>query len=522
MTRAPTSLPSTTVANLASLVIAAAIDFPDRPALKLGDTSLTYAQFDLHIRRVQGFLQHHLREASAANLVIVAFKSINALVLAQAALRLGWHYTVIDPRYPTERIQSILAQCHPQVLFSDLEPALLASVLTEDMDCLLIDGTNAENGTHGMAELEDWLPVAPGACASIAGDETAFMFYTSGSTGVPKAVPITHTNARYAIDWAQNELRFAEDDVFLNQAHMGFDFCVLDYYNAWNVGASIVLVEEFTAIFSAQVVDLIVHEQVTNLWLVPSNVISLIEHGGLLEKDPSHLRRFLYAGEPFPVKYLQRVYDWMDGRNVYNLYGPTETNLLTFHKVCSADLELTDIPIGMALPGTELAVIGDDGEFRRSGRGELVASSPSVFPGYVNRPDLNETKFLQREQRRWYRTGDLCDIDDAGCIRYLGRTDSMVKVRGYRIELQEVELAFCRLPQMRRAVAVARRDCKDQSAEIALFCVVDDDSDATQLRRAAGRLLPSYMVPATITVVDDIPFNGRGKIDTQALLEKLT
>jgi len=223
-----------TATNLASLVMAAAALHPDRPALKLGAESVTYAQFDLRIRRAQGFLRHYLGEGGARSLAIVAFKSIDALVLAQAALRLGWHYTVIDPRYPAERIHGILAQCRPDVLFSDLKPAELAAVLPPGLDCLQIGaaGLLPAAGEHGMAELAESAPVAPDTCVPVSGDSIAFEFYTSGSTGVPKGVPVTHANARYAIDWAQDELAFAPDDVFLNQAHMGFDFCVLDYYNA--------------------------------------------------------------------------------------------------------------------------------------------------------------------------------------------------------------------------------------------------------------------------------------------------
>src|SRR5690606_30535055 len=195
---------------------------------------------------------------------------------------------------------------------------------------------------------------------------------------------ITHGNAAFSIDWAQDAFQFDASDVFLNQGHLGFDFCVLDHYNAWHVGASVILVPEYNAVFPVHVVDLIREEGVTNLWLVPSNIVALIKQGGLLSVDASRIRRFLYGGEPFQMPYLREIHAWMRGRDVYNLYGPTETNLVTSHRVTEQDLQGETVPLGYPIPGATLKVRGEDGVLSDAGVGELWAQVPSVAAGYTN------------------------------------------------------------------------------------------------------------------------------------------
>jgi amino acid adenylation domain-containing protein len=510
--------------NLASIVIRTAIRYPENLALKLDDESVTYREFDRRIRSAQAYLREHAGARKGANLAVVSFKSIDALVLAQAALRLGWNYTVVDPRYPKDRIKSILEDCKPAVVLSDLTQIDLIDTLPIESECVLLTQTCIGRVTakqHPIAEALSYAPVTEGQCEDVAPEDVAFVFYTSGTTDVPKGVPVTHANVWFSICWAHAEFAFSSDEVFLNQAHMGFDFCILDYYNAWNAGAAVILVPEYAAVFSTSVVEIIKEERVTNLWLVPSNIVSLIEHGRLLDVDATGIRRFLYAGEPFAIKYLKKIYDWMKGRNVYNLYGPTETNLLTYYKVTAGDLVLADVPIGAPLPNTALGVLDEQDRLQLHGKGELVAHSPSVFPGYSNRADLNAMKFIQANGKRWYRTGDICDIDPDGRIWYKGRTDSMVKIRGYRVELQEIELAFARLPEVLQAVAVVRRNCDDNGNEVYLFCTVSSDCDEHDLKQRGAAQLPAYMTPARVKIVNDIPFNDQGKADKASLLKDL-
>lgn len=513
--------------NLASYVRDAALMHPHNIAVKMEHRGLSYLEFDALIARFCCFLRRQQAESmlpadAPFNVSILAFKTIDALALCQAALRLGGSYTVIDPRYPEQRIRDILRDSQPMVLLSDQIFEQLARYADELANTKLIN-TDCSGADESVFCLEyiHTLPPDTTPIRDPEHDRVAFVLYTSGSTGVPKGVRITHANAAYSIDWAHEQFAFGADEVFLNQAHMGFDFCVLDYYNAWKAGALVVLVPEYTAVFSSEVVNIIKREEVTNLWLVPSNVISLIENGGLLNIEPGHIRRFLYAGEPFPVNYLKKISAWLGDIDIYNLYGPCETNLLTYHQVQEEDLLGTDIPIGKVLPGTRVKLLTESGKIIESGRGELIASSPSVFSGYSNSDKSPDTYFVTHESISWYRTGDVSTIDDQGVVRYVGRTDSMVKIRGYRVELPEIECAFNSHPSVQRSVALAHKACANDSYELYVFCVVGSPCENIELERFVGKKLPAYMLPKKTIIVGGIPFNDRGKIDKEKLLGEL-
>lgn len=506
--------------NLSSLLARTCGERPHTIALRCGDTSISFGDLDILIRRYQTFIRELIgAEAKSPNVAaLITHKSIEAVAFGQAALRCGMAYTVLDPRQPSARLQLMLQDCKPAVVFCDRSAGFLQRVFSGQPlpPTVLIEGAPAAPPwLRSVQEAADREPAAD--IAPVTASDAALIVYTSGSTGIPKGVKISHANALYAVHWAQSAFSFQPDEVFLNQAHLGSDFCILDYYNAWNVGACIVMVPEHESIFPVRVVELIRTERVTNLWLVPSNIISLVRQGTLLAEPPSTIRRLLYAGEPFPVKPLREVFRWMGEKNVYNLYGPSETNVATYHEVRECDLE-RDVPIGEALAGTELCVRREDGSLASTGDGELCVSSPSVFLGYTNRPDLERERLFRHDDKLWYRTGDLARIDESGTAWFRGRCDQMVKIRGFRVELQEVELALLEHPSLVEAVVHAHTDPVGGEKELHAFCVATHDGATSEsIRLFAGKRLPAYMIPRRIHILDRIPQNDRNKVDRLAL-----
>lgn len=512
------------VNNIASYIYESAQEYPYNIALKLEDISINYSDLNYYIRKFQTFLSQKLKGREHCNISILSFKSIDAIALCQAALRCGFSYTVIDPRYPVSRIKNILKESSPALLYSDQDVGVLLELKNELKNSIILNEVHVDvaiDKKYNLNDVRSTVAEYEGIIPLVDNDLVAFVIYTSGSTGAPKGVEITHANASFSIEWANKEFNFTQDEVFLNQAHMGFDFCVLDYYNAWKSSASVILIPEYTAVFSPEVVRIIFEEKVTNLWLVPSNVISLIENGNLFSIDSMYIKRFLYAGEPFPINYLKLVDEWLGDAEIYNLYGPCETNLLTYYKVVSNDYYKTNIPIGYSLPETDLKLLNENGEIYHVGKGELIANSPSVFSGYANDGNSRDNYFIKHEGKIWYRTGDICMIDDDSCIHYIGRTDGMVKVRGYRVELSEIEITFNKHPKVRRTVVLAKKTSDKRSNELFVFCVVEDGCDEENLRSFVGLHLPAYMLPNKISIISNIPFNDRGKVDKNKLLEDI-
>ncbi|MES2938878.1 MAG: amino acid adenylation domain-containing protein [Pseudomonadota bacterium] len=506
--------------NIARYLHAAARRHPERVAVKCEGRALSYTEFDRLIDRMRRFIRDSLGHKPEGIAAVLAYKSIEAVAFAQAALRCGLAYTVIDPRYPDQRIGEILQDSRPAVLFTDFTGARLRDVLQGAPVPATIFTDTAEaaparrDTVASVASVQALEPLDEPP-ADKDRDDIAYVLYTSGSTGVPKGVRISHRSAGFSIDWAQDAFGFETDEVFLNQAHFGFDFCVLDHYNAWNVGAVTILVPEYNSVFPVHVVDIIREERVTNVWLVPSNIVALVKQGGLLGTDSTAIRRFLYGGEPFQMPWLREVHAWMGGRPVYNLYGPTETNLITAHRVTEGDLKGDEVPLGPGVPGVVLKVLDEDGKLSATGTGDLCCAGDCIASGYTNRPDLNESRYLHMEGRTWYRTGDIVQIEADGTCWYRGRVDDMVKVRGFRIELKEVERALTAIPGIGQAALLVYAAAEGDK-EIHAFCVAAEP-DERGIRRHLAKKLPPFMVPKCFHFVPDIPYNDRGKVNRGAL-----
>ncbi|MFI6599318.1 amino acid adenylation domain-containing protein [Nonomuraea sp. NPDC050536] len=481
--------------TLHQLVIDAAARYPERPAVAGADGVMRYADLD---RRADA-LAARMRGAGVARgdrVVIWAEKSPEVVAAMQAVLRLGAAYVPVDPATPLARGTAVIRDCAARLVCGD-GPRLsrMAGEYGGAPRCL--DITEA---VPGSAE-----PVNE----PVGADDLAFVLYTSGSTGVPKGVCISHRNARAFVDWAAAELAAVPDDRFANHAGLAFDLSVLDLYAAFSSGAMVHLVPTELSYSPKRLVELL-HEQRISVWYsVPSALTLMIREGGLLERPaPRTLRALLFAGEPFPIAKLRLLAAWSRAR-LLNLYGPTETNVCTYHQVEPADLERDrPAPIGLPAGGDTVWAIRPDGGRAGPGEeGELWVDGPTVMLGYWGR----------EPQRGPYPTGDIARVLPGGAFDYVGRRDLMVKVRGHRVELGDVESALAAHPDVDEAAVVVGGDGSDAWLEAFVVPVAGRAPGVLALKRHSAERLPPYMIANRIHLVAELPRTGNGKVDRAAL-----
>ena len=470
------------------LVIAAARRTPDAVAVSSGDATLTYRELDL-------LGNQFARALSAAGVGrgdrvgIWAEKSPRVVAAMQAVLRLGACYVPIDPAGPAARADRILRDCGARLLISDRPGAPF------DIDAPLGHLSTDPVPDPGLDE-----------------HELAYLLYTSGSTGEPKGVRISHRNALAFIDWAARELDARPGDRFGNHAPFHFDLSVLDLYVAFRAGAAVHLVPPGAAYAPQMLVEFLIRERLTVWYSVPSALVLMITSGAFTATPPHELRAVLFAGEVFPLAHLRTLRAALPGARLLNLYGPTETNVCTFHEVTEIPANWTrPVPIGRACSGATVWARRDDGTPAEPGeRGELVVSGPTVMRGYWGHPDQDGP----------YATGDEVVLGDSGDYEFLGRRDTQTKLRGFRVELGEVEAVLCRHDRVEAAAAVVVGT--GITAQLLAFVVGRDGTPPSllELKAHCAAALPRHMIIDRVAGAERLPLNGNGKIDRRALIAR--
>lgn len=499
------------VANLKDLLVRGAQRTPDALAISGPDGAMTYGELDGLANRIARALAD-LGVRKGDRVGVWLEKSVCAVAVMQGTLRLGAAYVPLDPLAPPSRTRKIMTDCMMRAVVSTPERA--ERILTDDFEhlpCLVVDDLEPKSCSEGLMSFSDEpVEMTPADC-----DDLAYILYTSGSTGKPKGVCISHRNALAFIEWASEELKATSNDRLSNHAPLHFDLSVLDLYVAFMAGASVHLIPDGLAYVPSRLVDFITRKNITIWYSVPSALILMMEQGGLLDVPTMPIRAFLFAGEPFPIQPLRRLFEQWSSARFLNLYGPTETNVCTFHEVTEIDEDRTKpVPIGRACSGNRVWAMKDDGSQAMQGdEGELIVSGPTVLLGYWGLPAHGD---------RPYATGDLVRLDEDGNYNYIGRRDHMVKVRGYRIELGDIEAALAGYPGMREVAVVASGSGVE--ARLVAYGVNSAAESPTLLdiKRYCAENLPRYMIIDEAHFVPSLPRNRNGKVDRIALAEEAT
>jgi D-alanine--poly(phosphoribitol) ligase subunit 1 len=350
--------------------------------------------------------------------------------------------------------------------------------------------------------------------------------FTSGSTGVPKGVAVTHQNVLHFIAWGRQRFAIGPADSFANLSPMYFDNSVFDFYVALFSGASLAPVARELLTRPYDLVAHVGRMRCTVWFSVPSLLIYLMTMKALTAEGLPALRLIVFGGEGYPKVELKKLYDRFAAQAaLVNVYGPTEcTCICSAHSLADEDFrDLDGLPtLGGLNPNFDYRILDEDE--RDAASGELCLIGPNVAAGYFNDPERTAAAFFTlgepgRYMKRMYRTGDLVR-EEAGRLYFLGRKDNQIKHMGYRIELEEVEQALARLPGVSRAAAVYQRT-GSAFGKLIGFVACAGVADGRALLEELRRLLPDYMVPSRLQVLPQLPTNPNGKVDRRRLLESL-
>jgi amino acid adenylation domain-containing protein len=499
----------------------------DHPAVvDPGVGSISYAELD----ELSNSLSDRLRRMGVGpgdRVGLYLRKSIDAVASIFGVLKAGAAYVPVDPGAPAERNTYILHDCGARAVVLERDVAkgfeeALARLGAASPPCLVLDGTRAGASLRealARAHADD--PAPRGAAIAPAPDWLAYILYTSGSTGRPKGVMLTHRNAAAFVDWCSSVFEPRPGDRFSSHAPFHFDLSVLDLYVPLKHGATLVLVGAEVGKEPARLAPLIAEQRITVWYSAPSILSLLAQYGNLPSRDYSALRTVLFAGEVFPVKHLRALQKLLPVPAYYNLYGPTETNVCTYHRIPPEipDDRTQPYPIGRVCEHLRARVVDEAGRDVAPGQeGELCIAGPNVMQGYWNLPEQSARAFLAESTGEpWYRTGDVVTEDAHGVYTYLGRRDRMVKRRGYRVELGEIEACLYRHPSVAEVATIALPHEDGLRIKAFLACREDKRPSLIELKRFCSEHLPLYMVPDLFSFQPALPKTSTDKIDYQKL-----
>jgi amino acid adenylation domain-containing protein len=516
---------------------------PDQTAVEEpGQGALTYRELDALSDLLRDRLIH-IGVRPGDRVGIYLHKSIESVAAIFGILKTGATYVPVDPGAPAARNAYILSDCAVAAVV--IESAFVDGLVVELGNLsspgkssppdkvsppgkvlpplLCLEGTGGGGFLRAALERAQTADPAPHSTTHLpSSDDLAYILYTSGSTGKPKGVMLSHRAAISFVDWCSQAFAPSADDRFSSHAPFHFDLSILDIYLPLKHGATLVLISEEVGKDPLRLARLIAESRITSWYSTPSILSLLAQYGRLEQYDFSALRTVHFAGEVFPVKHLRAVKQLWPRPRYFNLYGPTETNVCTYYEIPPTipETQTQPFPIGRACSHYRVKIAAENGNDVPTGEeGELYAGGPGVMDGYWNLAERTAAAFwLDEEGRRWYKTGDVVYEAADGNIIYVGRRDRMVKKRGYRVELGEIEAGLYRHSAVKEAAVIALMD-EENGVRIKAFlsCRGEKRPSLIELKRFCADNLPVYMVPDLFSFHDVLPKTSTDKINYQEL-----
>ena len=472
---------------------------PDKIAVVFENRELTYKQLNEKSNQLAHYLiKNNINRGDFVGIMVN--RSLEMIISILAVLKAGGTYIPIDPEYPQDRIEYMLNNSSAKILLTfenienkvEFENKIFVELFNKKVYSL------SKNNLERRNEPED----------------SCYMIYTSGSTGLPKGVVLKHSNIVNFIYGVINKIPFTKKDVMVSITTICFDIFVLESLLPLLNGIKIVIASEKAQTDIALLNKICLQNNVTIIQTTPSRMLSYT-----LEKDVAKfikkVKYFLIGGEPFNKLLLENLKNYSKGK-IYNMYGPTETAVWSSIK----DLSDTDkITIGKPISNTQFYILDSNFKPLPIGvPGELYIAGDGVCGGYYNKPDLNKKVFTANpfvENSIMYKTGDFCKYLPNGEIEYIERIDNQVKIRGLRIELEEIETKINKFSGVKRA-CVIKQNLNNRDF-ISAYFTIKKKVNIAELRKYLTNYLPKYMIPSYFTILEDFPYTPNGKINKKVL-----
>ncbi|WP_025715725.1 non-ribosomal peptide synthetase [Paenibacillus sp. 1-18] len=475
---------------------------PYHSALIFGSDSLNYQALDYKSDVVAYYLcSHGIRPGD--RIALMNDRTPYMIISILGVLKAGATYVPIDPTYPAERIEFML---------SDSQAILM--LVEEQYEKLALNYNIAVNNIHKILQNDTIYPVE---LPPQDPHHEAYIIYTSGSTGKPKGIMTTHINIiKTVINCGYVEL--TSEDKLLQLSNYVFDGSTFDIFGSLLNGAQLVIVPKEILLDPAQLLALIQREQITVTFMTTAlfNLLVDIEINGL---EP--LRKILFGGELSSVKHVQRAFEILGENRIVHVYGPTETTVFaTYYPVTAEIMKMDFVPIGRPIHNTSVYILDRNSQFQPIGApGELYIGGEGVAKGYLNRQDITDFAFIKHpliNGERLYKSGDLVRWTSDSQLEFLGRLDNQVKIRGHRIELEEIEKSIAQHPQINQVFVLPLTDNEGHYIDLCAYYISQNGEEIEDLKEYLLLDLPSYMVPSHYIAMYDFPLTPNGKIDKRS------
>ncbi|AUS99560.1 non-ribosomal peptide synthetase [Nostoc sp. CENA543] len=481
--------------------------FPDALALISQSENLTYQQLNQKVNQ----LAHYLIKLGVTTETLVAIcleRSVDMIIAILAILKAGGAYLPLDPNYPVERLQFMLADSQAALMISHTS----LKKCWGEVKAIALD-TAWDN-------IQQESPENPRSASEA--HNLAYVIYTSGSTGTPKGVLGTHRGTVNGLHWLWKTYPFATGEICCQKTAISFVDSVWEIFAPLLQGFPTVIIPDAIAKDPQLFLETLTNYQVSRLVLVPSLLRLLLDNYPHLTQNLSHLQLWITSGEALTIDLAKTFHQLLPNAKLINLYGSSEVSAnVTYYDTSLLSETSSTVPIGKPIDNTQAYILDSNLQLVPIGvAGELYIGGDGLARSYLHRPELTQERFIDNPFLRGtklFKTGDLVRYQNNGQLEYLGRNDDQIKIRGFRIELGEIATAIAQYPSVKNAVVIPHDDAHGDKSLIAYVATQQKDI-IPPLQAYLQQKLPSFMLPSACILLDEIPLTPNGKVDKQALV----